>query len=188
MAAPQLTQPTLRTFTRAEYDRLVALGFFRGERLELMHGRLLRMPPIGPPHATAVTRLAELLLPALLGRATVRIQQPFCAHDDSEPEPDIAVVPRGDYSAGHPDRALLVVEVAESSLAYDRDTKRALYAASNVSEYWVVDLASRTVEIFTDPRDDAYAGSRVLAAGERITPGAFPDVAVAVDDVLSPTA
>jgi Uma2 family endonuclease len=178
MAAPQAALPTVRRFTRAEYDRLVALGFFRGERLELIHGTLLRMPPIGPPHAEVVSRLVELLLPPLVGRAKVRVQQPFCAVDDSEPEPDIAVVPPGDYSARHPSVALLVIEVAESSLSHDRDTKGPLYAASGVPEYWIVDVPRRTIEVFTEPRGDGYASSRQIAAGEGVTPSAFPDLTI----------
>jgi Uma2 family endonuclease len=178
MGAPQLVLPIPRRFTRAEYDRLIELGFFHGERLERIRGSLLHMPPIGPPHATLVSNLAERLLPALLGRAKVRIQQPLSAHDESEPEPDLAVVPLADYSVRHPDCALLVIEVAESSLQFDRDSKGPLYAASGVLEYWIVDIAGRSFEIFTEPEGDRYTRSRRVSAGETVSPSAFPDVTV----------
>jgi len=90
---------------RTEYEALVALGAFRDEHIELLDGALVPMSPIGPPHSSAVQRLMELLLPALLGRATVRAQSPFAAHELSEPEPDIAVVLRDDYGSAHPDQA-----------------------------------------------------------------------------------
>lgn len=173
-----------RRFTRAEYDRLIELGFFRGERLELIRGTLLDMPPIGPPHATVVSRLNRILVPALLERADVRIQQPLYARDESEPEPDVAVVALGDYSNRHPDCALLVIEVAESSLEFDRDSKGPLYAASNVSEYWIVDIAGRAVEVYGGPGGGRYALLRRAVPGDTIRPAAFPDLAIAVAAIL----
>jgi Uma2 family endonuclease len=160
------------------------LGFFRGERVELVEGIVVRMSPIGPAHASAVQRLMELLLPRLLGRATVRTQQPFVASDDSEPEPDVAVVPGGRYAERHPDAALLIVEVAESSLEYDRQTKGPLYAASRVGEYWVVDLVGRAVEVYTNPAHGGYTRTRRAVEGEIVTPSAFPDVAIDVAGLL----
>jgi Uma2 family endonuclease len=183
MAAP-LSYPTPRRLTRAEYDRMIVLGFFHGERLELIHGTLLRMPPIGPPHASVVTRLTKMLLPPLDGRAEVRTQQPIYAYDDSEPEPDIAVVPLGDYSKQHPDRAMLVIEVADSSLLHDRETKAPLYAASQVAEYWIVDLAGRAIDVYEGPAGGLYTRVRRAVPGETLAPAAFPDVAVVVSELL----
>ena len=161
------------------------LGFFRGERIELVHGTVVRMSPIGPPHASIVRKLTELLLPRLLGRATVSVQQPFIAADDSEPEPDIAVLPPGDYGARHPDRALLIIEVAESSLEYDRETKGPLYAASGVSEYWIVDVAGGALEVRSHPERGAYSRSRrITSPDERLVVAAFPDVEVRVGEIF----
>ena len=165
---------------------MIALGFFQGERLELIHGTLLRMPPIGPPHATVVSRLNRLLLVPLIDLAEVRIQQPIWAHDDSEPEPDVALVPLGDYSARHPDRAFLVIEVADSSLVFDRDTKAPLYAASNVQEYWIVDLVGRAIEVCTEPKAGRFTHVRRVDSGGRVSPGAFPEIVLEVADVLPP--
>jgi Uma2 family endonuclease len=160
------------------------LDFFRGERVELVRGTVVRMAPIGPAHASVVQRLVELLLPGLLGRATVRVQQPLVAGNESEPEPDISVVPLGAYTERHPDRAILVIEVAESSLAYDRDTKGPLYAASRVDEYWVVDVAGRAVEVHTEPVGDRYAKVRRVTGSESLAPAAFPELAIAVGTLL----
>ncbi len=159
------------------------LQFFEGERVELIHGTVVRMSPVGPSHSSVVGRLNEILLPALLGRATVRIQQPWIAYDDSEPEPDIAVVPLGRYNERHPDTALLVVEVGETSLAYDRETKGPLYAASGVAEYWIVDLPGRAVEVYRNPEGGRYAHVRRVVAGESVGPCAFSDLAFAVNDL-----
>jgi Uma2 family endonuclease len=185
MAARDLAHGTPRPLSRAEYDRMVALGFFHEERLELIHGTLLRMSPIGADHADAVDRLMELFVLRLAGRARVRIQHPLAASDDSEPEPDVAVVPLGDYSKEHPGRALLVIEVAVSSLAYDRETKGALYAASGVPEYWIVDVVGRAIEVHTEPDGARYAQVRRVAIGERVSPASFPEIAIGPGDVLA---
>src|SRR6266550_155246 len=119
-----------RRLRRSEYDELVASGAFEDERVELLRGVIVSMSPNNPPHASPVQLLGQLLIPALLGRATVRIQLPIVAVDESEPEPDVAIVPLGDHARAHPDRAMLIIEVAESSLRKDRLVKGPLYAAS----------------------------------------------------------
>ncbi len=130
----RLAPERLRPLKRSEYDRLVAMGVFEGERIELLYGTLVEMSLQEPPHANPVQELTERLMTALAGRAKVRIQLPFIAADESEPEPDVAVVPLGDYSREHPSRAHFVVEVAHSSLRKDREVKGPLYAASEVAE------------------------------------------------------
>ncbi len=159
---------------------MVALGFFRDERVELIRGIVMRMAPIGPPHSSVVMLLTERLVIAFAGRAHVRIQLPFVASDDSEPEPDVAVVPVASYKAQHPDRALLLIEVAESSLDYDRETKGPLYAASGVPEYWVVDVNGRAIEVYSDPQGDRYAHVRRVEAMGSVSPAAFGDLVVSV--------
>jgi len=174
----------VRPLRRVEYEALVALGAFRDERIELLDGALVPMSPIGPPHSSAVQKLMELLLPALLGRATVRAQSPFAAHELSEPEPDIAVVPRGDYASAHPDQAYLIIEVADSSLASDRDTKLATYAQSGVPEYWLVNLRERCIEVHTSPLGSAYRAIARVERGQTLHPQRFPDVEIGVSDVI----
>ena len=182
--ARALAPPAARGVSRVEYERMADLGFFQGEHVELVRGTVVRMAPIGPAHASAVQRLAELLLPRLLGRATVRIQQPFLAFDDSEPEPDVAIVPPGRYADRHPDRAMCVIEVAESSLAYDLETKAPLYAASGVEQYWVVDVAGGVAHAHARPEGDRYAVVRQVVAGQALGIAAFPDVVVEVAGIV----
>lgn len=173
-----------RPLRRAEYDRLVALGAFEDERVELLHGVLVDMSPNDPAHASPIERLNMLLVPALVGRALVRIQLPIVAHDESEPEPDVAVVPLGSYRAEHPAQAHLIVEVALSSLNKDRKVKAPLYAASGFPEYWIVNVPDRVVEVHRAPSAGAYASVEVRREGEALRPLAFPDVVIDVAEIF----
>lgn len=185
MLDPRLIAPeTTRPITRREYERMVELGMFEGERVELLHGTIVTMSPHGPDHDESVNTLQERLSRALGDRARVRVQSAFAASDESEPEPDIAVVPRRSYRDGHPASAWLIVEVARTSLAKDREVKARLYAASGVEEYWVVDLVNDVVRVYRDARDDGYATETTRTRGETLRMAAFADVEVRVDDVL----
>jgi Uma2 family endonuclease len=178
----------IRPLRRAEYDRMVGLGMFRGEKVELLYGRLVRMSPQGEPHVFSVTRLNKLLVRALGDRAEVRVQAPFGASAESEPEPDIAIVAPGDYLGGHPSRAMLLIEVSDSSLQDDRRIKGPLYAAAGVPEYWIVDLVGGEIEVYREPRGDGAGYARVTRHGrdtELRVPG-FEDVVVAVGEVVPP--
>jgi Uma2 family endonuclease len=188
LAVEQLVPETVRPLSRAEYDRMVELGFFADERIELLRGMLVTMSPQGADHAEVVRRLTELLVLALQGRATVSPQCPFAALDDSEPEPDIALIPRVRSAREHPTEAFLIVEVAWSSLRKDRLVKAAIYAENGAREYWVVDLAAEEIEVYTEPRAGRYAAVSRHARGATIALVAFPDLRVAVDDVLPPRA
>lgn len=185
MPAPE--PHTVRRLTRAEYHEIGKTGIFDRDRVELIHGIVLRKPMIGGRHAYAVGKLAEVLLPQLLGRAQVRIQQPVAASDDSEPEPDAAVVAPGDYLDDHPAQAWLVIEVAESSLAYDRTEKAALYATMGVPEYWVVNLVDELFELHDAPVDGRYERTSVARRGQELVLKAFPDVRVPVSGILPPS-
>lgn len=173
-----------RPLRRVEYDRMVELGLFQGEHIELIDGELRRMSSIGPPHTSTVDRLNERLVLALVGRARVRVQGPFAADELSEPEPDLTVLPLADYDAAHPSVAHLIVEVAESSLSYDRGRKARLYAECGVPEYWIVNLVSRVVEVHREPGADGYGQMSVHPKGSRLQLLAFPDVELAIDDFL----
>jgi Uma2 family endonuclease len=174
-----------RPLKRAEYERLVAAGVFDDERVELLHGVLVDRSPNDPGHASPIDRLNALLTPALSSRALVRIQAPILAHDDSEPEPDVAVVPLADYREEHPGVALLVVEVALSSLNKDRHVKGPLYAASGFREYWIVNVTEKTVEVHRTTRGDRYADVTHHAAGAVLRVEAFPDVEVSVSAIFA---
>ncbi len=174
----------IRPLRRAEYEQLVSLGAFENERIELLEGALVEMSPVGASHCAAVQELTLVLVPAVAGRATVRIQMPFAALDASEPEPDVAIVPLGTYREAHPSRAHLIIEVAESSLRRDRGVKQRIYAQARVPEYWVVNLEERSIDVFTSPTSDGYASVARVEHGASVTPGSYPDVSVAVARIV----
>jgi Uma2 family endonuclease len=174
----------IRPLRRVEYDKLVSLGAFENERIELLEGVLVAMSPIGVPHNSVVQKLNRLLVLALEGRAAVRCQSSFAALEFSEPEPDFAVVPPGDYDTDHPHTAHLIIEVAESSLAVDRGKKLRLYASCGVPEYWVVNLPDNCIEVYTGPSPGAYAQLERYERGQSIHLVAFADVSFAVSDIL----
>jgi Uma2 family endonuclease len=174
----------IRPLRRVEYDKLIELGMFQDERIELLRGVLVPMSPIGAPHSATIDRLVRILVLALSDRATVRIQNPYAALDDSEPEPDLSVVPLGDYDAEHPERAELLIEVAESSLSRDRGLKLHIYAENGVPEYWVVNLVDRRVEVYREPSSSGYRVVRHFERGQSIQLVRFPDVEIHVSDVL----
>jgi Uma2 family endonuclease len=180
----QLGPEALRPLRRTEYERLVELGCFQDERVELLYGMVVRMSPKGPLHESALQVLTRILVRAFSDQATVRIQSSFAASDRSEPEPDVAVVPNGDYRSAHPDRAFLIIEVAHSSLATDRGMKARLYAESGVPGYWVVNVADKLIEVFTEVVAGAYTRVTPFRPGEVVRPLAFPDVEVQVGEVL----
>ena len=181
-------------WTRVEYERLIDLGAFRpGERLELVGGALVVREPQGGPHATAVG-LAEDALRQIFGAGwTVRAQSPIALDDDSEPEPDIAVVPgsRRDHGRAHPSHPVLIVEVAESSPTFDRGEKASLYARAGIADYWIVDLLENVLEVYRDPVPDPdrpygwrYGSAATLRPGDLVTPLAAPATPVPVADLL----
>ena len=183
-----------RRFTRAEYERLIDLGVFQpGEAIELIGGELMVAEPQGAPHYTAIRKTAKALEAAFGPEWEVRTQGPIGLDDESEPEPDVAVVPGGadDYARAHPSRAVLTVEVAQSSLALDRRHKGSLYARAGLTDYWVLNLVDRVLEVYRVPVADSaapfgwrYAEREVLDAFARVTPLATPRSSVSVSQLL----
>jgi Uma2 family endonuclease len=179
-----------RRLRRVEYDRLVDLGMFDGERLELLDGLLVVREPQRSPHATAVQLVQKALERAFGPGWHVRCQLPFGLDDDSEPEPDAVVVagqPR-DYAGAHPTRCALIVEVADSSLLFDRRQKALLYARAGVTDFWIVNLRERVVEVYRAPRVTTatcdYEEKSRLDDRATVTPLAAPVARVAVADLL----
>jgi Uma2 family endonuclease len=164
---------TLRRWRRVEYERLVDLGAFEdGEPVELIGGQLIVAEPKGSEHATGVEMASDALRAALPAGWIVRGQNPISLDDESAPEPDIAVV-RGslaDYRHAHPARPALIIEVAETSLGFDRVEKGSLYARAGIADYWVVNLVDRVLEVYRDPGADLtapYAGATCRWSGWR---------------------
>ena len=183
-----------RHWTRREYDALIKIGFFvEDEPIELLGGQLIVAESKGSPHSTAIALVVEALRAAFGSGWLVRVQDPVALDAESEPEPDVAVVPGRprDYLAEHPARPALVVEVAESSLAFDRGHKGSLYARAGLADYWIVNLVDEVLEVHRAPALDRsaqfgwrYLDIQALRPGAAIAPLARPDVTVAVVDLL----
>jgi Uma2 family endonuclease len=187
MSTPMIrTSAPIRPLKRVEYERLAADGCFEDEKVELLFGVVVPMAPIDPSHSESTEVIGEVLRRKLGDRARVRSQNPFAASDISEPEPDVFVVPNGDYWREHPARAFLVVEVARSSLPRDRGPKLALYALAEVDEYWIVNHVEGVVEVYRDRHAGEWRRKSTHQRGETIAMVAFPDVEVAVSEVLPP--
>ena len=194
IAAMATYETRTRRFTRAEYDRLIELGIFQpGEEIELIGGELIVAEPQGAAHYTAIVKSTRALQAAFGPGWYVRAEGPIGLDDDSEPEPDVAVVPGepDDYSRAHPSRPVLTLEVAESSLANDRGRKGSLYARAGLADYWVLNLIERALEVYRNPVADAtapfgwrYARLEVFDASARVSPLAKPDSSVRVADLL----
>jgi Uma2 family endonuclease len=173
-----------RRFSRTEYERMIGLGIFQpGEAIELIGGQLMVAEPQGAAHYTAIQKTARALEAAFGPRWTVRTQGPIGLDEDSEPEPDVVVVPGSpdDYGRAHPSRPTLTVEVAQESLDLDRLRKGSLYARAGLADYWVLNLVDRILEVYREPVPDAaapfgwrYARQEAFEPSARVTPLAAP--------------
>jgi Uma2 family endonuclease len=178
---------TFHRWTREEYERMAAEGYFHPEaRVELIEGIVYDMPPQGSFHSTAISLLQQALAAVFAAGAYPRVQMPLALGEDSEPEPDVAVVPGGprDYTHGHPTMALLVVEVSDSSLLYDRQTKLPLYARHGIQECWIVNLRNKTLEVYREPSDGLYRSRTALQPGDTVSPLARPEAVIPVADLM----
>jgi len=176
-------------FTVPQYEKMGDVGILNeNDRVELIRGEIVAKTTIGNPHIACVNRLTRIFVRALGDRAIVSIQNPLRLAD-SEPEPDVALLaPRADEYAtdkAGPADAFLVIEVADSSLDYDREVKGPLYAENGVAEYWIADVVDRVLEARRQPRPDGtYADVRTLRPGDTADVAALPGVAVAVADLF----
>src|SRR5438132_5435755 len=183
-----------RRWTRKEYDRLIDLGILHeDEPIELLAGQMLVAEPKTPLDSTAIGLAGDALRVAFGDGWLVCTHNPIAVDDESEPEPDVMVVAGQirDYRDAHPERAALVVEVALSSLAFDRRHKGSLYARAGVADYWIVNLVDRTVEVYRQPAADVsaafgwrYFDVATLRPGDTVSPLARPDITVAVRELL----
>ena len=178
-------------FTVDQYHRMDKAGIFHPEcRVELVNGEIFEMAPIDPWHSGVVNWLNHRFNTGLSGRAIVHVQNPTIVDRRSEPQPDLMLLePREDfYRTAHPTPrdALLVVEVANTSLSHDRRRKLPLYARTGVAEAWIVNRQADAVDVFRDPSPDGYRDQHRRGRGEFVTPFAFPDLRLLVDDILGP--
>jgi Uma2 family endonuclease len=179
-----------RRFTLEEYHRMGEVGIFgEKERVELIEGEIVEMSPIGSPHAGTVDRIAHVFSQRLGGRAIVRVQGPVLFADlVSEPLPDVTLlIPRRDfYASGHPGPPdiLLIVEVMDTTVAYDRGVKLRLYARAGVAEIWLANANARRIEDYRQPGPEGYGESRIFQEDDRLPIQAFPDVAFTTRELL----
>jgi Uma2 family endonuclease len=172
-----------------DYEEMIRLGVLtENDRVELIRGEIVAKMPIGPKHGGCVKRCIRLL-DRRIGEAAIVASQDPIRLADSEPEPDLSLLrPRADfYASGHPEPPdiFLIIEVADSTLDYDRDVKKPIYAEAGLTEYWIVNLVDECLEVYRGPRPDGtYQDERVLRRGESTDIAALPGVAVAVDEIL----
>ena len=180
-----------RLFTREEYHRMGEVGILKEtDRVELIRGEIIQMSPIGRRHYAFVNNLGHRLSILLGTRAIVAVQGPIVLADDTEPEPDIAVIRRRTTSykerEAFAEDAFLLVEVAESSLAYDRSTKLRLYAAAGIPEYWVVDCVAESIEVHRTPHTEGYREvARITEPTATVALQAFPDVVLTLAEIFA---
>jgi Uma2 family endonuclease len=179
-----------RLFTVDEYHRMAEAGIFGPEeRVELIDGEIIKMSPIGPRHAGCVINITRSLFTHLGDRAVMSPQNPVVIRPRSEPQPDMLVLRRRDvsYSRAHPtpQDVLLAIEVGDSTVRFDRIVKARLYARARIQEYWLIDVGQESVDVFRNPERDAYASFTTFGLGTALTPLAFPDVSLPVDELFA---
>ncbi|MBW4475559.1 MAG: Uma2 family endonuclease [Tolypothrix brevis GSE-NOS-MK-07-07A] len=175
-------------WTIDEYHRMIAAEILRDRRVELLKGEIVEMSPEGEPHAYCSHEAGEYLAKLLAERATIRQAKPITLPNDSEPEPDVAIVQRlgRDYREHHPypENIFWLIEYANSSLEKDLEIKSKIYAEAGIPEYWVVNLKKLHLVVFREPLEGDYATKLTLTAGI-IQPLAFPDVSVSVEQIIN---
>jgi Uma2 family endonuclease len=194
MAVKERVGPRRRLWTRKEYYRLSALGFFRGQRVELIEGVIVQMPAQKNFHPLTITLAQDALRAAFGPGYWVRVQASLDLRPYSVPDPDLAVVkgnPRDYQTPKNPRTALLLVEVSDTTLRYDRVVKFSLYALVGIADYWIINLVDRQLEVYRNPVPDksqkygwGYADEMILTAADFATPLAAPQARVAVADLL----
>ena len=193
MRTKKRTGTRTRRWTKEEYYRLGEQGFFHGQRVELIEGRLMVQSPQKSLHAGIVELLTELLQPLLPPGLGLRVQLPIDLGQTTEPEPDFAVVQgtARQHMATHPTSAVLIIEVADSSLNYDRRRKGSLYARAGIADYWLLNLVDNRLEVYRDPIPDAaqlyghrYASRVDLMPPANVSPLAFPSIVLPVASLL----
>jgi len=187
----QLAQPRLNIFRLnvSQYHQMSEAGIFsENDKVELINGEIIEMSPIGRRHTACVNRLNSVFSQLLGKKVIVAVQNPILLNNLSEPEPDIALLqPRADfYESGHPQPQdiFLLIEVADSSLEYDRDVKIPLYASSGITEVWLVDIYEQVIIVYRYPSENGYSDIQKLSRGEKMSIQAFSEINLVVDDIL----
>lgn len=183
------TTVLIHRFNVEEYHRLIENNILHeDDRVELIEGRIIDITPIGSKHAACVSRLNEILSEKLQKRAIINIQNPICLTAYTEPEPDIAIIKRRpDFYAEQlpqPEDVLLIIEVSDSSLDYDCETKIPLYAKSNIPEVWLVNLIENNVAIYSGPSSEGYNVITKHHHNQILSPKSFHDITLTVSEIF----
>ena len=176
-----------RRFTVHDYHRMGEAGILHeDDRVELIEGEIVEMAAIGTRHFSCVNRLNRLLVMSVDDEAVISVQNPVRLNKHTELQPDLAVIRPRDYreSLPEPDDVLLLIEVSDTTLAYDRGVKLPLYARAGIREVWIVDLVGEVIERHSDPSGDGYRGLERARRGGKIEPPALPELSLSVDAVL----
>lgn len=186
------TEMQRRHFTVQEYDRMVETGIIdEDERVELLEGQIVAMPPMGDPHRGAVNLLNDLLVRRFAGRAIVQVRCPVVVSFDSKPEPDLTLLPPGDAAFGKrsvlPPDIYAALEVADTTRRLDYGLKRRLYGKTGIVEYWIIDLRERAIHLFREPWSEGYGSERIARAGDAVSFAAFPGETFGADDFFVST-
>lgn len=194
MAPVQIEERQTRPWTREEYYRLADLGFFLEQRVELIAGEIVQMPPQKNWHALGITLTEDALRTAFGPGYWIRVQMSLDLTPHSVPDPDLAVIagsPRTHARANNPTTALLLVEVSDSTLAYDRRTKGSLYAGAGIADYWILNLVDRRLEVYRHPQPDSkarfgfcYTDEINLGPIDEVSPLALPQARIKIVDLL----
>jgi Uma2 family endonuclease len=192
-----MTLTTAKRFSLDEYHRLAELGFFHeDDRVELIRGEIIQMAAKGTPHTTCCSNLLEELAILVAGKAKVRCQDPIILPSSSEPEPDFVIVRlrTDNYLSAHPTPLdiLLVIEIADSTLKYDQETKLPLYAEAGISDYWIFNLVKNQLETYTEPYQDSqgnfgYTVKRIVLPNQVIALPCFPNLSLDLSKVFPGT-
>lgn len=182
-------QPARKLFSVKEYDELIASGFFVGKkRVELIEGELIEKMVQGDPHIGCVNRLTRIFSRSLSDDFIVSVQNAFAANAYSAPEPDVAIQRfRADFystAKATPEDTLLVVEVSDSTIRFDRQVKIPLYARAGIRESWIVNLPRKILEVHREPKNGRYEVVQKLQRGESVAPLAFPELTLKVSDII----
>lgn len=188
-ATPTMTEPTRYKFTAEEYHRLAAVGILTpDDRVELIDGDIIQMAPVGDPHVNAVDWLTEVFVIAVAGKARVSVQNPVRLSPRSEPQPDLLILRRESFGrAGRPEDVLVLVEVSDTTLKYDRDIKLPLYARHAIPHVLNVEMTSGAVVHYSKPQAGGYIHSKRYGRGDRLTLEILPSVSISIniDDLFT---
>ena len=178
-----------RLITVAEYDRMIEAEIYtENDRIELLNGEIVEIMPKGPKHTSANSRVVRFFIRLFGEKVIVRGQDPIWLDGISEPEPDIVLAKwnETEYSEGHPTPAdiFLIMEISDTTLAYDREAKAKAYSRNNIQQYLLLNLQNETIEDFREPSEDGYQFKRTLRKGDSLNLTAFPEIEISLDDLF----